>query len=247
MAEKKVKKKKIRLGGFLVIILFLYLLFSFGYYVYKLPIKEIDIKNNYYLTDAYIIDKLKLHDKTIIELSSRSTEKKLNKEDLVNESDVKRNIFGKVTIDVNEEKILFYDWNTKKIVLENDTIDNKSDYLGVPSLINYVPSDVYKKFVKKFSLVDREIISMISEIEYDPDIVGTVTIDENRFLLRMNDGNKVYVNIYNMKKLNNYLDIYDALLKNNSIKKGCLYLDSNSKNYVYSDCIDEVVVPGDVE
>ena len=88
---------------------------------------------------------------------------------------------------------------------------------------------------------------MISEIEYDPDIVGTVTIDENRFLLRMNDGNKVYVNIYNMKKLNNYLDIYDALLKNNSIKKGCLSLDSNSKNYDYSDCIDEVVVPGDVE
>ena len=56
-----------------------------------------------------------------------------------------------------------------------------------------------------------------------------------------NDGIKVYVNVYNLKKMNNYLEIYDAILKNNSPKNACLYLDSNSKNYIYGSC-DKVTI-----
>ena len=82
---------------------------------------------------------------------------------------------------------------------------------------------------------------MISEIEYDPDKLNDVVLDETRFLLRMNDGIKVYVNVYNLKKMNNYLEIYDAILKNNSPKNACLYLDSNSKNYIYGSC-DKVTI-----
>lgn len=247
MDEKETKvKKKIRLRGFLVIILFLYLLFSVSYYFYKEPVKSINIKNNYYLTDDYIIELLDLNNKTIFEVNSRKLEKLLNKEDLVSSAEIKKSILGNITIDVKENKILFYNWNTASIVLEDgEEVAKKDTYLGVPSLINYVPSDIYQKFIKKFASIDREIIEMVSEIEYSADVVGNVTIDENRFLLRMNDGNSVYVNIYNLTKLNNYLEIYDALLKNNSIKNGCLYLDSNSKNYVYSDCKEEVVVPNE--
>ena len=81
--EKKKAKKKLRFGGILVLILFGYLLFSFGYYLVKLPIKQIEIKNNYYLTDDYIIDLLDLNKKTLLEFSTYKAEKKLNKEDLV--------------------------------------------------------------------------------------------------------------------------------------------------------------------
>ena len=239
--EKKKAKKKIRFGGILVLILFGYLLFSLGSYLAKMPIKQIEIKNNYYLTDDYIINLLDLNNKKLLEFSTHRAEKKLNKEDLVITSDVKKNIFGKIVIDVNEEKILFYNWNNKKIVLKTEEIDYQDTYLGVPALINYVPSDVYKEFVKKYSELDRNIIAMISEIEYDPDKLNDVVLDETRFLLRMNDGIKVYVNVYNLKKMNNYLEIYDAILKNNSPKNACLYLDSNSKNYIYGSC-DKVTI-----
>lgn len=239
--EKKKAKKKIRFGGILVLILFGYLLFSLVSYLAKMPIKQIEIKNNYYLTDDYIINLLDLNNKKLLEFSTHRAEKKLNKEDLVITSDVKKNIFGKIVIDVNEEKILFYNWNNKKIVLKTEEIDYQDTYLGLPALINYVPSDVYKEFVKKYSELDRNIIAMISEIEYDPDKLNDVVLDETRFLLRMNDGIKVYVNVYNLKKMNNYLEIYDAILKNNSPKNACLYLDSNSKNYIYGSC-DKVTI-----
>ncbi len=239
--EKKKAKKKIRFGGILVLILFGYLLFSLVSYLAKMPIKQIEIKNNYYLTDDYIINLLDLNNKKLLEFSTHRAEKKLNKEDLVITSDVKKNIFGKIVIDVNEEKILFYNWNNKKNVLKTEEIDYQDTYLGVPALINYVPSDVYKEFVKKYSELDRNIIAMISEIEYDPDKLNDVVLDETRFLLRMNDGIKVYVNVYNLKKMNNYLEIYDAILKNNSPKNACLYLDSNSKNYIYGSC-DKVTI-----
>ena len=106
--EKTKKKRRIKLGGVLVIILFGYLLFSFVYYLFTLPIKQIDIKNNFYLTDDYIIELLDINNKTLFELSSKSAEKKLNKEDLITDAQVTKNIFGKVMINVKEEKILFY-------------------------------------------------------------------------------------------------------------------------------------------
>lgn len=235
--ENKKVKKKIRVTGIIVIILFLYLLFSFCYYVYTLPIKVIDINGNYYLKDNYIIELLKLNEKTVFELHRGKSEKKLLSDPLVKDVKIKKGLMGKVSIDIEENKVLFYNWNTYKIVLEDGSeVDNNESFLGVPSLINYVPSEIYQKFVKKFANVDREIISMVSEIEYDPDVVGGVTVDETTFLLRMNDGISVYVNIYNIKKMNNYLEIYDAILKNNAQKNGCLYLDSESKNYVYGAC-----------
>ncbi len=234
--EKSKKKRKFKLGGIIFIILILYLLFSFVFYLYKLPIKHIDIINNYYITDDYIIDLLNIEESNFLTFNTFKARKKLNKVDLVSDASVKKTLNGGLKIDVNEEKILFYNWNNQKIITSSEEVKYDSKYLGVPSLINYVPDKIYNKLVKKFNLLDRNILSMISEIEYSPDKINDVVIDENRFLIRMNDGIKIYVSIYNIKKLNNYLEIYDAILKNNTDKNGCLYLDSNSKNYVYGSC-----------
>ena len=65
--------------------------------------------------------------------------------------------------------------------------------------------------------VNRDILNRISEIKYDPN-----GVDEERFLLTMNDGNYVYLTLIHFKKINNYVDI----LKNFENQKGVLYLDS---------------------
>ena len=235
--NKTQKKKKIRFKGLLLVVLALYLLGSFAYYIYKLPIKNIIIEGNYYLKDNYIIDYLDISDKSLLKVSKNSIKNKLLKLDLVSDVKVKKNYLGKITITIDEDKILFYNWNNKKIVLASGKeIDYNKDYLGVPTLINYVKDDVYKELVSKLKVVDREVLSIVSEIEYKPSIINDKIVDEKRFLLRMNDGNIVYVNTLNIDKFNNYLDIYEGIINQRGEVKGCLYLDSNSENKHFNLC-----------
>ena len=89
----------------------------------------------------------------------------------------------------------------------------------VPTLINYVPSNVLTKFTSEFSKLDFDIISKISEIEY-----SKTSYDEERFLFYMNDYNNVYINISKLENMNKYVDIVRKLDNN----KGILYLDSGN-------------------
>ena len=66
-------------------------------------------------------------------------------------------------------------------------------------------------------MVDYDIVKRISEIKYDPN-----EVDEGRFFLTMNDGNRVYLTLNKFTKIDNYLDI----IKEFDNKKGILYLDS---------------------
>ena len=91
--------------------------------------------------------------------------------------------------------------------------------MGIPTLINYVPSDIEEKFINKFKNIDKDVISIISEIEY-----SKTDYDDNRFLLTMNDGNQVYVTVNKLDVLNKYIDIIKKL----DNKKGILYLDSGN-------------------
>ena len=81
-----------------------------------------------------------------------------------------------------------------------------------------------ENLIKKLSSVDINILKMVSEIEYAPDIKNEKTIDKNRFLLKMNDGNYVYITLTKMELLNKY---NEAITKVEG-KKGTLYLDSGN-------------------
>ena len=145
-------------------------------------------------------------------------------------------------------KILFYNWSNKKIVLSSGKeIDYNKEYLGIPTLINYVPDEIYEEFINKLNLIDRETISLVSEIEYSPSTVNDKVIDDKRFLFRMNDGNTVYINTINIEKFNNYLEIYEVIVNKNGNVTGCLYLDSNSENKHFNNCESNPIVEEEVE
>ena len=114
-------------------------------------------------------------------------------------------------------------------------MDSLTNPLGIPTLINYTPNDIYENLMKKLSSVDINILKMVSEIEYAPDIKNEKTIDKNRFLLKMNDGNYVYINLANMDNLNKYEEIYATLNEN---EKGVLNLDSSSNNGIVFQTFD---------
>ncbi len=228
LASVKKIKRKLNIKGLIFLLLVLYFIGFFLYTLFTMPIKNIYIENTTLLTDNEIIEVAHLKNyPSWIGTSKKTVEKQIKVLPLVKTVNVKKKWWGKLIIHIEEAKPLFYNRNTNKVVLSNKKeVDNSYQYVGIPTLINYVPNDLLNSFITSFSKVDSDIIKMINEIEYDPDISQDITIDAERFLLRMNDTNHVYVNVINMKKLNNYKEIF-AYLED---QRGTILLDSYSSD-----------------
>ena len=117
MKSEKVKKRKIKFGGVIVIILVLYLLGSAIYYIWKMPIKKVVVEGNTYLKDNYIINYLNVDNKSIVRVSKKNIKKKLLELDLISGAEIRKNYLGTLYIKVIEDKALFYNWNNKKMIL----------------------------------------------------------------------------------------------------------------------------------
>lgn len=230
---KKVKKKKLNIKAVIILLLIIYLIVMIGYVIITMPIKNIYIKNTHLLTDYEIIKAAGIQDyPAIFKVSANKMEKAILKLDLVSQVEVKKKWNGKLIITIVEAKPLFYNRNTNKVVLSNQKeVEKNKKFLGIPTLINYVPNELLNDFIKAFRNIDTDVIAMISEIEYQPDISDEVIIDNHRFLLRMNDSNHVYVNVINMKRLNDYKQVMMTIGE----QRGTLYLDSyNSDNSLFT-------------
>ena len=232
----KKTKKKIRLSGVIFMLLTIYLFGMLLYYFITLPVKSINIKGNSLLTDSQIISESKIdYNNSIFKLSTNKIKNNLLKNPLVESVNISRNLKGTINIEIKESKILFYNVLTKKLVLSNGKeMEDTGRYVAFPVLVNYVPSNIYKTLIKSLAKIDDSNYKMISEIEYSVEKYNDKVVDEERFLLRMIDGNTIYVNLVNIEKLNKYQEIYAALQD-----KGTLYLDSSSKNYVFKKYSEE--------
>ena len=216
--KKKGTKKKIRIKFFNIFLFLTFILIIIGavYEIANLKITNIYIKNNYYLTDLEVIETAKIKDyPSTFQNSCKKIEKRLEKNPLIKTAKVKKTYFTRVYIDIEENPLLFYDVNISKIVLKDGT--TFSGNYDVPTLINQVPNKVYKKMITKFALIKPDILDNISEIKYDPD-----SVDKERFLLTMSDGNYVYITLSKCSNINNYL----KYIKEFNNKKGILYLNS---------------------
>ena len=222
MAKKIVKKRKLRVGRLLFILVILGGLFFGGYNFVKLPIENIIINGTNYLNDDYILELSNLKNYPSFMLtSSRKTIKKLEKSPYINSAKVKKKFFHKIVIEIKENKPLFYSEVDKKMVFSNKESIDVDDYslFRVPRLLNYVPDTKYNSFIKNVNRVDEEILGMISDIEYVPN-----DLDKDRFLLYMDDGNMVYLTLTKFKMINYYNDVLAQL----EGRKGILYLDNGN-------------------
>ncbi len=229
---KTVKKRKLNTKALIILLLIIYLIVMLFYTIFTLPIKNIYINGTNLLTDNEIIEIAQIKDyPAIFKISKSKLKERISSLELVDNVEIKKTLTGKLIINITEASPLFYNRNTNKVTLSNNKeVDNNSKYLGIPTLINYVPTDILKDFIEKFKEIDPDIIKMINEIEYDPDISENITIDEYRFLLRMNDTNHVYVNVINMDRLNDYEEIFATV----GDLQGTVYLDSyNADNIIF--------------
>lgn len=246
---KRVKKRKLNWKRILILLLILYLIAMLLYTFFTMPIKNIYIKGTNLLTDNDIIEVANLKDyPAIFKISKSKLKKEISSLELVEDVDIKKTITGKLTITITEVRPLFFNRTTNKVVLSNNKEVENNNYLGIPTLINRVPTDILSDFITALSEIDHDIIKMINEIEYDPNISNDITIDEYRFLLRMNDSNHVYVNIINMERLNDYESVFATI----GDLRGTVYLDSyNADNIIFeafgSDTEEETNTGGEIK
>ena len=223
MPKKVVKKRKWKVIGILLILLFLVLIVFGVYLLLQLRIKNILIKNTTYLPDDEIIElaEIKNYPKFFL-TSSIGIKKRLEESPYIEKATVRKKWGFVLEINVVEKEPLFYDNYHQKYVL-NDKImvpeDSINYTLSLPRLLNEVPAAKYQKLVTGMGNVKEEIITKISDIEYQPN-----ELDSDRFLLYMDDGNMVYLTLTKFKMINHYNEV----LKQLENHKGILYLDNGN-------------------
>ena len=220
MAKKIVKKKKLKILPFFIMLVILALIFLGVELYLNTPIKNITILKTNYLTDEYIMKEAGIEDyPSFWHTSSWSVKKKLKKSPYIKDVKVKKGFYHTITITVSEHEPLFFDSLKNKYVLDNgQAIESDVDLL-VPRLTNEVPPKTYKKLVTKMKTIKPTILVKVSEISYTPN-----QYDKDRFLLFMDDDNSVYLTLTKFKKMNYYNDVLAQL----EGKKGILYLDSGN-------------------
>ena len=223
MAKKVVKKKKLKIIPFLIVLLVIGGL-SFGLYkTMTAKIKNIIISNADYLKDEYIIDLAGIRDYPSFYLTnSLKMKKKLLKSPYIREVKIKREFYHILEIDVTVNRPLFINKDSGMVVFEDKRtiLETEANIVfRVPRLINYVPDDKYDTFIEKMAKVDKGTLGKISDIEYVPN-----DYDKDRFLLYMDDGNMVYLTLTKFKQIEYYNDVLEQL----EGRKGILYLDSGN-------------------
>lgn len=213
---KKGKRRKLKLIPVLILFSAIIVALGISFLFLSLPIKNIYVYNNTILKDQEIIELLGLEDyPAIIKCMPNSLENTLKKNVYIKNAKVKRVGLRGISISVKENLPLFYDKNKNKNILLDGS--ETSDKQEIPVLINYTPDKKYERLKSELKSLDRNILLRISEIEYKPN-----DVDNGRFILRMNDGNYVYITLIKLNLLNDYINI----IKNFGNKKGILYLDS---------------------
>lgn len=219
--KKSIVKRKIKWIPILVLLVAIILLCFLIKLVFSIKIQNIYVNGNHNLSDDYIIEKAGIEDyPSYFKNLSFVLENKLEKDIFIKNAKVKRSFFAVVSIEVDENNILFYKENDGNYVLEDGQETGEVPYKTNPiTVVNYIPDTIYDKFIKKLSEVDPEVRSKISEIKYDPS-----DYDQARFMVYMIDGNYVYLTITKFESINYYNEIYPTL----EGKKGILYLDSGN-------------------
>lgn len=229
MAKKIKKKTKIKFIPILILLLLLIIVGFLVSFFMNVKIKNIYIYDNNILNDQEIIELAGIEDyPSFIKTSTSSIEKKILQNQYIKEVEVKKSLVATISITIVEHDLLFEKLSDGKIVTDNSTEITKDDkIITVPILVNYVPDTVYSEFITEMKSVDSNIRSKISNIEYSPN-----DYDKERFLLYMNDGNKVFVTLAKDKTTKeskfSLINKYDEIYPSFEGKKGTLNLDSGN-------------------
>lgn len=219
MAKKK-KKRVFKVKNIIILLSIILGIAFLIYYALILPVKNIYISGNEFVSDNEIMT-LSTLDKypSFLLTKSNDIKKKIEKNPYIQSVKVKKKLGNIIELKIQEKRPICL--ISEQVLLENgSTLNNTYNLSDIPTLTNDIEDKKTKeKFAKRFATVDRNILRQISEIEYQP-----VEVDKERFLLYMNDGNLVYISLTKISNLNKYNQIKDKLENH----LATIYLDSGN-------------------
>lgn len=212
----KVKKRKLKLKRIFICLILLLIIVLLFLLIKNVPIKNIYIIGNNILSDKEIIEISQISNyPSFIDTSKKDIIKRLEKNSYIKKVEVEKKFFNKIYIYITENKIISI-YNNKLLLENGKEVENIYDIHTAPILISDI-SNIKEEYFKNFSKINDDILLKVSEIEYSPN-----EVDTERFALRMDDGNLVYITLNKITKINKYNSIYSEL----EGKKGIIYLDS---------------------
>ena len=152
MSKKRKKRKKLRVKNLFIFLLVLLGIAGILYLMTYIKVRTFFVYNNKYLTDEEVLKELKLDSKSSFLLTNKALEKiYIKKSKFIKDVDFHRTIDLELKVKVSEYKLLFFDKEKNKTIIENG---EAIDYLdtSIPVLINKIDNEeVYKNFVKKMN------------------------------------------------------------------------------------------------
>ena len=219
MAKKKKKKRVLKIKNICILLGILLLVIGLIYYVLTMPIKNIYIKGNNYVTDNEILESASLYEyPSFILTTKKDLTKSIKKNKYIKSINIKKKLGNILEINIEEYQPITSTTDEYIIMETGGKLENIYNLTDIPILVNDISTEeITINFAEKFSKINTNILRQISQIEYSP-----IEVDEDRFLLYMNDTNLVYITLTKIDKLNKYNKIKDALGGQN----GIIYLDS---------------------
>lgn len=238
MSEKRVKtrkvvKRRLKIKGVLFLVAVFALLYFGVSFILTIKVDNITISGNSIIKQSELLKTSGLTDGVkFFDFTSPSICNRIEENPLVKTCKVKRNLDLSIEIIIEENVPLFYYTTDAKVVLSNGAKVDIPNTFGIPTLINYVPEQILVEFASRLGEVKGDIIHSISEIEYSPSASKEgVFIDEERFILLMNDGNTIYINNKRLNVLNRYDEVYASI----GDKKGIFNFDCDYGNYPFTE------------
>lgn len=214
--QVKVKKRKLKVKRIILLFVVISMIIILVYFIKQIPVQNIYILNNNIISDKEIIELSGLTNyPSFLEINNKNIKNKLLKNEYIKNVKIEKKLLFKIYITIKEKKALA-NYNNKILLEDGSYIDNIYNIDSMPIITNDI-SSINDKFINKFKLVNNDILLKISEINYIPN-----EVDKERFSLKMNDGNLVYITLSKIKKINKYNSIYSEL----EGRKGIIYLDS---------------------
>ena len=217
--KKQKRRRKINYKALFFLICPIIIIVFIVIHITNFKVQNIYIEGNDFISDQQIIDIAELSNyPKVIKLNKKNIKDNLIENEYISNAKINYSNFGReISIKVEENSpVIYYQYDETYILSDGSYVKDK---YSLPVLINQTPDNILKKLVKKLSTIDRSVLNRISEIRYYPS-----NVDEELFLLTMDDGNYVYINFYNFNKLNNYVDV----IKGFDNKKGIIHFDSGN-------------------
>lgn len=223
--KKKRKRRNKRIARFaLLISLIVLVVFYLTSDMSK--VKSLTVKNNIHYSDSQILELAGIdYDSNYILTNSFYVNYKLEKNSLIADAKLKKDLHGGFTIYIEEEKVIgSLKENPQLLLIQGKGIENISN-ISLKSIprIGAFTDDQLLRLNKSFENVDSKVLTMISEI-----LPHAETYNSEMVRIVMNDGNRITSSYEGISLINSYKKILPQLEGTHV----CLFMDELSGNII---------------